>query len=306
MTNHLNSRIDSLSLDHRRGASEIVEDSAVLLVDILQLNKGDPDTFQYMFYRAVRRIIKGQPSMAPILNLLNRACLAVEKYENDWENLKASFTGFIETNRFQVEQRIKLAEKLPVAKGTLITFSNSSTATSMIIACHELGWPETVYCGDGQPVMEGITMARKLKSAGVPVTLFTDAALMSQVVNADAVWVGGDCVSHLGLVNKVGSRALAMLAKSAGIPFISLTGTDKLLGAGMLPFLRLLHQNPREIAGGDAEGLKVVNEYYETIPLRLVTYFFTERGLATPRKLLASVEPEPVSELFRELAREKD
>ena len=153
-------------------------------------------------------------------------------------------------------------------------------------------------------MMEGLIMARKLRAAGVHVTLYTDAALMSRIIDVDAVWVGGDAYSQEGLVNKVGSRALAMLAKERRIPFISLMLSDKLLAPEMLPFLGFLTQNPREIAADEAEGLDVVNEYYETIPANLVSYIFTEQGLASPKKMLDFIQFEQVCPSFQRLVQD--
>jgi translation initiation factor 2B subunit (eIF-2B alpha/beta/delta family) len=151
-------------------------------------------------------------------------------------------------------------------------------------------------------MMEGLAMARKLTGAGVPTVVFTDAALMSRITEAGAVWVGGDALGPEGLVNKSGSRALALLAASQGIPFISIMSTAKMLSPEMLPFFWFLPQNPREIAARDTEDLNVVNEYYETVPLDLVNYVFTEEGLSRPAEVVNRVRHEPVSALFAGMA----
>ena len=304
MITSLNRIIDSLSLDHRRGAAEIVEDIAELLESIAKFGVKDPDTVDQIFERAIRRLARGQPTMAPVLNILNIACLFRERYQGDWEALAGVYSDLHNTHRYRRDKMIALVQELPNVDGVLLTFSNSSTISDIIIECHRQGWNNRVFCGEGRPIMEGLVLARKLTAAGVPVTVYTDAALMSRIIEADAVWVGGDSLSHQGLVNKVGSRALAMLAKSRKIPFISLMSSEKLLPPSLLPFFHCLPQNPREIAADDADELDVVNEYYENIPLNLVNFVFTEKGLSKPGAILETIKQEPVAKLFKELVQE--
>ncbi|MDP8229192.1 MAG: hypothetical protein P9M15_07045 [Candidatus Electryoneaceae bacterium] len=319
MFTHLNRQIDRLSLDHQRGAAEIVEDATKLLLDIVQVGIDDPDDpseAEALWNRAIRRLARGQPSMAPVLNLQNRACLAIDTSmpddpissedpdSYDWDILSQTLQGFQESRKNQKETMIEKINELPHIDGTLLTFSNSSTISQVIIACYQLGFPKNVICSEGRPMMEGVMMARKLRAAGIPVTLFTDAALMSRIIEVDAVWVGGDAFSQQGLTNKVGSRALAMLAQERRIPFISLMMLDKFLAPELLPFLGLLPQNPREIAGNETKGLDVINEYYENIPSDLVSYVFTEQGLAAPNEMLKFNQLEKVSPLFQRLVQE--
>ncbi len=304
MFEHLNTLIDTLSHDHRRGAAEIVEDAAGLFIDIARHGSQNPTGAEQLFSSAVRRLARGQPTMAPVLNLLNRTCLARERAWDDWEAFTGNLTAYRDERRSQLDIMVEHAAELPCVEGTLLTFSNSSTVVRLVTACRELGWPERVICGEGRPVMEGLVMAHKLTAADVPVTLYTDAALMSRIVECDGVWVGGDSLSRQGLVNKVGSRALAMLARAGEMPFISLMASDKLLPHSMIPFFKFLPQNPHEIASDEADELEVVNEYYETIPNELVSYIFTEQGLAQPEVLVDAIQHEPVSALFSQLVRD--
>ena len=184
----------------------------------------------------------------------------------------------------------------------LFAYSNSSTVAEHIIECsNRYDWPKRVYCSESRPMMEGLVMARKLKSANIPTTIFTDAALMSRTGEADSVWVGGDCITEHGLVNKVGSKALGIIADKLKIPFVSLMTSDKFLHPTMLPFFKFRSQNPREIAADEADDFDVFNEYYEAISLDLLTYVYTEHGLHKPKKMFKSINSKPVCSYFKEL-----
>lgn len=291
-----------MSHDHCRGAAEIVNDIASLFLDIAGLAEKNPNNSRQLFTRAVRRLANGQPSMAPVLNLLNHLCRLIQQSKDNWRVFSSDLTPVLDDWKSLSDRMLQHIDEIPRQGSKLVTFSNSSTVAKCIIACHEkFNWPSEVICGEGRPILEGRILSRRLQSAGVKVTLCTDAALMSGIVDADIVWIGGDALSRLGLANKMGSRALALLAQAVKIPFVSLITSDKLLPPGLLPYYRFLPQNPREIADGEAVGLNVINEYYENVPLKLITSIFSERGKETPKKFLASVEHLPVSDLFIEI-----
>jgi len=300
---HLNRRIDKLALDHIRGASEIVQDIASLLIDVAKVGLEDPDDASSLWRRAVKRLGRGQPSMAPVLNLLNECCNLRRATNEDWNELKEQIGILLDGIKGRTRLMDLNVAELPEIKGTLITYSNSSTVARIIIQCHKLNRIGRVYCSESRPINEGFEMARKLYSAGIDVTLFTDAALMSKVSESEAIWVGGDAFSFRGLVNKVGSLALAHLAQSMRIPMVSLMGTDKFLSPDMLPYLRFLPQNPRELAGGEMKGVNVVNEYYEVVPHKLITHIFTENGLVSTKKALKSIHSVPICPSFEKLVR---
>jgi len=301
LISNMNSLIDSISKDHRRGAAEIVENIAELYIAITKIGQKEPEAADQLFSRGVKILARSQPTMAPVLNFLNRVCLIRMRLGDNWKELTRAIKDLHEKGKSQIDAMLARIEELPRVDGVLMTFSNSSTAAQIIIACQNLNYPSKVICSEGRPVMEGLVMARRLTTGGVPVTVYTDAALMSKIDEVDAVWVGGDSLSHDGLVNKVGSRALAMLAKAHDIPFISLMSSYKLMSPSLYPFFRYLPQNPREIASDDADDLDVINEYYEQIPLNMIDYIFTEKGLSKPEELLEDIREEVVCDAFRQL-----
>ena len=285
-----------------RGAAEIVRDGGVLFRDIARLGEKEESGVEYLFARAIRSLAKGQPSMAPVLNLLNLVCFSKEKHQGNWTDFLDSLKSEILPLLSSTNQVGENLEHIPRQGDTLITFSNSSTVSNVIVGCYErFQWPRKVICGEGRPLQEGVAMARRIHASGVNVQLTTDAAMMSLVDTADAVWVGGDTLSRQGLVNKIGSKALAQLATFNDIPFVSIMSRLKLLAPSLLPFSRFLSQNPREIVAEGGEGLEIINEYYEIVPLKYVSWILTEQGLETPVDLVESIENTAISPLFREL-----
>uniref|UniRef100_A0A383WBQ4 Nudix hydrolase domain-containing protein n=1 Tax=Tetradesmus obliquus TaxID=3088 RepID=A0A383WBQ4_TETOB len=81
----------------------------------------------------------------------------------------------------------------------------------------------SVIVCESRPLCEGVSMARRLAAAGLNVTLITDAQAGVFVEQADVVLLGADAVTPDGVVNKVGSRLLALAAKAAGVPVVAVT-----------------------------------------------------------------------------------
>jgi len=302
MISHYHSLIDTLSLDHRRGATEIVKDSISLFSEIAKTAKKNPSDANQLFIRAVRCLAKGQPSMASVLNLLNDLCFIFEQSDGNWDKIIVDTDKNEAAFNMRKNEMLKNIESLPKPGAVLIAYSNSSTVAELIIeSTRRFDWPVKVYCSESRPMMEGLVMVRKLKSENIPTTLFTDAALISRTGEVDSVWVGGDCITERGLVNKVGSKALALIADRLGIPFITLMTSDKLLHPTLLPFFKFRSQNPREIAADEADDFDVFNEYYETVPLELVTYVYSEYGLNKPDKMINLSFSKPACNYFKEL-----
>jgi len=302
MLSHYHSLIDTLALDHRRGAAEIAKDSISLFADIAKTATKNPSNANQLFIRAIRCLAKGQPSMASILNLLNDLCIIFEQSGGNWDKIIEDTNIYQTAFNLRKNEMLLNIDSIPKPGGVLIAYSNSSTVAEHIIECkRRFEWPLKVYCSESRPMMEGLVMARKLKSENVPTTIFTDAALMSRTGEADSVWVGGDCITEQGLVNKVGSKALGLIADKLDIPFITLMTSDKLLHPTMLPFFKFRRQNPREIAADEADDFDVFNEYYESVPLDLVSYVYSEIGLLKPGNMINSITGKSACSYFKEL-----
>jgi len=107
--------------------------------------------------------------------------------------------------------------------GPVVTLSRSGTVRRALEAA---GRP--VVVGVSRPGGEGRATAAALAAAGLDVTLVPDAALPGRVAGAAAALVGADAVEPDGaVVNKVGTRPLALAADRAGVPLYVAAARDK-------------------------------------------------------------------------------
>ena len=294
-------QIAALAGDRRRGAAEIAGDLAALLVAVAELGRTSPAEAGAVFRRAVGSVVAGQASMAPVLNLANRACSIFEDCGGNWEAIRAQLLAAAEGRTRSRDALIASAPALRSRTGKLLVYSYSSTVFDAILACRDGGWMERVLCSEGRPEGEGLTMAGRLAAAGIAVTLYTDAALLSHIRDAACVWVGGDALCGEGLVNKVGTRALGELAKLHSIPLFALLTGDKVLPPELLGYHKLLPQEAAAFGVALGNGIEAVNEYFEFVPLELITAVLTENGLQSAEGVVAAASATRVSALFRDI-----
>jgi methylthioribose-1-phosphate isomerase len=229
--------------------------------------------------------------------------VAAGRAAGDVDGMRAA--ALAEAMAIQVEDRMScrriaqhgLAELAGAAR--ILTHCNAGrlattgvgTALAPLYAKLEAGQELHVLSCETRPLLQGGRLtAWELDEAGVPVTLITDgaagAAMGAGLV--DAVIVGCDRVAMNGdTANKIGTRALAVLAHDAGIPFYvagPLSSFDP--GAPDGAAIRIEFRSADEVRrlGGArvSADVEVWNPAFDVTPARLVTAFITDAGVLRP------------------------
>lgn len=172
--------------------------------------------------------------------------------------------------------------------GRLAT-GGDGTALGVIYAKHAAGELEEVITCEARPLLQGGRLtAWELGQAGVPYRLIVDdaagAAMAAGMV--DAVIVGGDRVAADGdTANKIGTYALAILARHHGLPFYvagPLTSFD--IGTPDGGSIVIEERAATEVRGfgGTATtpvDARIWNPAFDVTPATLISGFITERGV---------------------------
>jgi translation initiation factor 2B subunit (eIF-2B alpha/beta/delta family) len=156
---------------------------------------------------------------------------------------------------------------------SVVTLSRSGTVRTAL----ERARP-AVLIGESRPGREGVDTAAGLAEAGLDVTLTTDAALAAELAarEPDAVLVGADAVLADGsVVNKVGTRGLALAAAREDVPVYAVAAADKVRPD------TTVHGETGEAAAlyDGAAPVSVANPIFDRTPADLVTGVVTERGV---------------------------
>ena len=167
-----------------------------------------------------------------------------------------------------------------------LAVSELGTATAPMYLARERGVPFHVFVDETRPVLQGARLtAWELGAAGIDCTLICDGAaahLMGQG-RVDMVIVGTDRVTANGdVVNKIGTRALAIAARWHDVPFYvacpastfdphTPTGAD----------VAIEERAAEEVTGAipTPASVQVHNPAFDVTPAELVTGYVTERGI---------------------------
>ena len=150
------------------------------------------------------------------------------------------------------------------------------TALGVIFTAHEQGKIAGVWVDETRPLLQGSRLtAWELRMAGIPFRLVVDSAagsLMRQGL-VDAVIVGADRIAANGdVVNKIGTYALAVLAREHGVPFYVAAPTstvDLTLESG--DDVVIEERDPREVTGVAFSGIVEPGTPVETTSLDALT-----------------------------------
>lgn len=279
---HWQSEVAALRQDNRSGAQEITFRALELLRKVIA--ESIPDgaiSYRRWLVRLSRDLVAAQPSMASLFRLVNdmlwachnaagaqemreKALAFLDAYHTDMENAAAELA----------RQAVEFLARYPV----MMTYSRSSTVLQAFRLMAERGVAFRVLCSEARPMYEGQTLASELAWAGIEVVVGIDMALFGWLGETNALVLGGDSVSSMGVVNKIGSAALVHAAAEREIPRIILCTTNKFLPEGYLLPDHLTSGSPEEIMPVSDRRITVRNVYFDITPLEEISFVISEKG----------------------------
>jgi methylthioribose-1-phosphate isomerase len=188
------------------------------------------------------------------------------------------------------------ADLLP-QEGTILTHCNAGalatcgygTALGVIRGAVERGHRLSVLADETRPFLQGARLtAWELMKDNIPTTVLCDnmsAHLMAQG-RVQAVVVGADRIAANGdTANKIGTYALAILAREHGIPFYVAAPWSTIdLQTAKGALIPIEQRDPREVTHTNGrqmtpDGVGIENPAFDVTPARYITAIITERGV---------------------------
>jgi len=167
------------------------------------------------------------------------------------------------------------------------------TALGVIYAAREQGKRVKVFADETRPLLQGARLTTwELLQNQIDVTLICDsaAAVVMREQGVRVVLVGADRIAANGdVANKVGTYALAVLARRHGVEFyVAAPGStiDRSLASGEeIPIEIRGEEEVRSFPAGSLIApaeVPVYNPAFDVTPAEWVTAIITERGVARP------------------------
>lgn len=191
----------------------------------------------------------------------------------------------------------EFGEKLIEDGDTVLTHCNAGalatagygTALGVIRAAWEKGKKIKVFADETRPFLQGMRLtAWELHKDNIPVRLITDnmAGYFMRKGDIQKVVVGADRIAANGdVVNKIGTYAVAVLAREHNIPFYVAAPVSTFdMKAKTGEDICIEERDPAEIThlGGKRmapDGIEVKNPAFDVTPHRLVEAIITEKGI---------------------------
>ncbi len=184
--------------------------------------------------------------------------------------------------------------------GALAT-AGYGTALGVVRAAAGQGKNVHVFANETRPVLQGARLtAWELMEDGIPVTLITDsmaAVVMRQgkvnlcVVGADRIAANGD------VANKIGTYAVAVLAKAHHIPFYVAAPSSTIdISTPSGSAIPIEERPGHEVTTMNGEtwiapkGVDVFNPAFDVTPAKYVTGIITEQGVVSPERIADTFE----------------
>ena len=131
-----------------------------------------------------------------------------------------------------------------------------------------------VTVAESRPMNEGRILAKRLLKNNIPVEFITDFSTALYIPSTDAIIIGADKIlSNGNIVNKTGSRALAILSRYYNKPFYVITTRSK--QSSNSEYIQE-EKDPKEVWNFSNKKLKVRNYYFEEIERDLITRIITD------------------------------
>lgn len=279
MAHEWEERVREIEEDHTSGAADLTRKAAGVFADLLGGREAQWDDL----FDLARAAIRAQPEMASIFTLANSILRTAEGPDSFARTRqKARELALDETEKNRIPLITAHLASLLRERPRVVTVSNSSTLRGALLLASERGIRIQLVCAEGRPNYEGRALAKTMSKAAVPVTLVSDAGICDRVEGSCIVLVGADAVRPDTFTNKVGTRALALVARERSVPFYVVTEKSKLLPSKVER--RVRKEDPGELWESAPSGVKVENVYFEETPLELVTGVVMEEGVLGPLK----------------------
>jgi len=163
------------------------------------------------------------------------------------------------------------------------------TALGVVRSGHAAGRILRVYADETRPWLQGSRLtAWELQQSGIPVTVQADNVAASLMARGEVGWVivGADRIAANGDVcNKIGTYALAVLARHHGVGFMVAAPTSTIdLNVATGDEIPIEERDADEVltCGGrriGPEGVEAHNPVFDVTPAELVDCIVTERGV---------------------------
>ena len=259
LNNIQRNKLNKILTDRTSGSSEIVNKINTLF----RANLNHLEIIEELI-----PILKNHLSHFAAVNTYLKRINKIIKSDNQ-QKLNDFLTSFADEKKNQFEILFDKLYKKTKQINSIITISKSGTLKEVLKLWKQKNQNLKVVICESRPGNEGKLFAKELLNLGIKVELISDAMTAFYVPQVDAALIGADeILKNDNVINKVGSKALALLCKENKKPFYVVTAKSKFSERTKFSAQKV---DPSKLWDFKSEGLTVSNIYFEEIEKKLIT-----------------------------------
>ncbi len=256
------------------------------------------------FFRAIGKardfIADTRPTAVNLFWAMDRVIRQAKESERPWEAVVKEALRIYHENRDGEYKMAAYGAELIEDGDVILTHCNAGalatagygTALGVIREAWRRGKKIRVIADETRPLLQGARLTSfELVQEGIPVAVIPDGAAAYAMARhgVTKVIVGADRIASNGdVANKIGTYAVAIMAKEHGVPFYVAAPTstiDPEVSTGM--DIPIEYRDWREVAfiAGKrfvADGAEVINPAFDVTPSEYVSGIITEKGVLYP------------------------
>lgn len=300
------SQVEKIASLEIQGATNIAFFAIKIFNELIQRHKSDhPKELWHMVRNAEERLTECRSTEPTMRNGLLYIIGKILQYKKT-AHKPIDIAKLVDTYTKEYEAQLKGAKNVIAQIGVkripkdtdhpfvIMTHCHSSIVEAILIEAHRLKRNFKVVCTETRPKFQGRITAQVLSEAGIDVCMVVDSAMRWAVKNreVDMAIIGADAITSEGTVmNKIGSRLLALVCDEENVPFYVASpllkyNLDTL--AGNLEKIEtrdinevwstenVLHLTTRP------KGVNILNPAFETVARQYIDGIITEAGLFPP------------------------
>ena len=296
-----------------RGAPAIgVTAAYAVVLAAIQCYAEDKNNWKQLIQQDIKVLAESRPTAVNLFWALNEMNSHIDNIDGDpYEVLKKIA---VDIHQQDIEANYTLgkigADLLDKQSGAVLTHCNAGalatggygTALGVIRSAYASNKINQVFADETRPWLQGARLtAWEMVQDDIPVTLLCEGAAASLMQQGKVSWVivGSDRIAANGdVANKIGTYALAVLARHHGVKFMVAAPTttiDMNISRGddipieQRPHNEVLGCGSNRVA---AEGATAWNPAFDVTPAELVDFIVTEKGF------VENPDAEKISELM--------
>lgn len=285
-------QIRKIENDNSSGASEIVMQANQCLLSFSdEFESNSKKEFFDELVNVGKRLIRAQPEMAPLFNYINGLFLDLEEQQdslldvNEEKKLVNTYSnGFLLQSKMAQNNVQKLVLDLIDNNSTILTNSYSSTVVKSLLYAENKGKAMKVIVLESRPIYEGRKTAKILAEHDIDNVLIADMAAFNFLEGVDLILTGCDSICQMGIINKIGTKGLAMAASILNIPFYVTSEKSKLLPSAYLKEPKIEKKSPTEILDNPGK-INIYNIYFDKTPYKYIAGIVCEDGMVAPSEV---------------------